>query len=218
MEVKLDKRYPVEAPPAAAWTILRDVRAVAGCMPGASITEEIDAQHYKGSVKVKVGPASAAFAGDIEVLALDEQARCIHLKGKGADKGGSTATMDLSASIVEADGGSELAGQAVIIVNGKLAQFGGRMFGSVSEAILGQFAARFARDAAAVPTGAEAETAAAQHQQAASPEAPATTRPAPSDPDTARADAAQDDPLNALALLWTLVKQWFAGLFGRRPR
>ena len=143
MEVRLDKRYPVDAPAAAAWTILRDVRAVAGCMPGASITEEIDPRHYKGSVKVKVGPASAAFAGDIEVLALDEEGRRIHLKGKGADKGGSTATMDLSTWVVEADGGSELAGEAVIIVNGKLAQFGGRMFGSVSEAVLGQFAARF---------------------------------------------------------------------------
>ncbi|MCB1908935.1 MAG: SRPBCC family protein [Rhodocyclaceae bacterium] len=207
MEVRLDKRYPVDAPAAAAWTILRDVRAVAGCMPGASITEEIDPRHYKGSVKVKVGPASAAFAGDIEVLALDEEGRRIHLKGKGADKGGSTATMDLSTWVVEADGGSELAGEAVIIVNGKLAQFGGRMFGSVSEAVLGQFAARFAREAAAVP--AEATPA----EDGVSPEAPAAPGLPP-----AGAGTPPDRELDALALLRSMIKQWFAGLFGRRPR
>ena len=43
MEVKLDKRYPVAASPAQAWAVLRDVHAVAGCMPGASITEQLDA-------------------------------------------------------------------------------------------------------------------------------------------------------------------------------
>ena len=74
MEVKLEKRYPLEVDAARAWQVLRDVKAVAGCMPGAAITEQVDATHYKGSVKVKVGPANAAFAGDIEVLALDEAA------------------------------------------------------------------------------------------------------------------------------------------------
>ena len=67
MEVKLEKRYPLEVDAARAWQVLRDVRSTAGCMPGAEITEQIDATHYKGSVKVKVGPANAAFGGDIEV-------------------------------------------------------------------------------------------------------------------------------------------------------
>ena len=71
MEVKLDKRYPLDVDPRRAWALLADVPATAGCMPGAAITEKTDDTHYKGSVKVKVGPANAAFAGDIEVLALD---------------------------------------------------------------------------------------------------------------------------------------------------
>ena len=36
MEVKLDKRYPLEASVDQAWAVLRDVKAVAGCMPGAA--------------------------------------------------------------------------------------------------------------------------------------------------------------------------------------
>jgi uncharacterized protein len=99
MEVKLDKRYPLAVDTARAWRMLRDVKAVAGCMPGAAITEQLDATHYKGNVKVKVGPANAAFAGDIEVLALDEAAMTLQLLGKGADRGGSSASMDLTATV-----------------------------------------------------------------------------------------------------------------------
>ena len=57
MEVKLDKRYPVAASVDQAWAVLRDIRAVAACMPGAQITEQIDETHFKGTVKSKVGPA-----------------------------------------------------------------------------------------------------------------------------------------------------------------
>ena len=72
MEVKLEKRYPLEVDAARAWAVLRNVPATAECMPGAAITETGRPTHYKGNVKVKVGPANAAFNGTIEVLALDE--------------------------------------------------------------------------------------------------------------------------------------------------
>ena len=42
MESKLDKRYRVAATPEQAWAVLSDVRAMAACMPGAQITEQID--------------------------------------------------------------------------------------------------------------------------------------------------------------------------------
>src|ERR1700712_6051605 len=98
MEVKLEKRYPLQVDADRAWKVLRDVKATAECMPGAAITEQTDATHFKGSVKVKVGPANAAFAGEIEVLGLDEPARMLHLLGKGAARGGSSGCMDLTAT------------------------------------------------------------------------------------------------------------------------
>jgi uncharacterized protein len=75
MEVILDKQYPVAAGLDAAWTVLSNIPELATCMAGAQITEEIDATHYKGSVRVKVGPAVAAFAGTLEVLSLDPLTR-----------------------------------------------------------------------------------------------------------------------------------------------
>ena len=65
MEVRLDKQYPVAATLDQAWTVLSDIHATAACMPGAQITEQLDATHYKGTVRSKVGPAVMTFNGDI---------------------------------------------------------------------------------------------------------------------------------------------------------
>ena len=83
MEVKLEKRYPLQASPAQAWMVLQDVTAVANCMPGAAITEQVDATHYKGAVKVKVGPAVAAFAGDIDVISIGRRRAAHPIAGQG---------------------------------------------------------------------------------------------------------------------------------------
>ena len=128
MEVRLDKRYPLPVAAARAWIVLRDVNAVALCMPGAQITAKVDANRYQGTLKTKVGPATATFGGDIEVVEIDADRRCIRLNARGADKGGSSASLDLTASLQETDGQhSVLLGSAVVVVNGKFAQFGGRL-------------------------------------------------------------------------------------------
>ena len=59
MEVTIDKQYPIPASIENCWEVLSNITDLATCMPGASITEKIDDSNYKGSVKVKVGPATA---------------------------------------------------------------------------------------------------------------------------------------------------------------
>lgn len=248
MEVKLDKKYPVAATVEQAWAVLADVRATAACMPGAQITEQDDDTHYKGVVKSKVGPATMTFNGTIEVLGLDAATRTLRMLGAGADKAGSSASMDLTARVVPADGGgSTLEGEAVIKVNGKLAQFGNRLLVPVADAMLAQFAERFRAAAAAVPVAGTVSTAA---DAAAAPEGGATAdvagsattvasqaatsaasagattadatvaaagavppRPAPAAP---AAPVPAPTELNALSLIWAVIKGWFAGLFGKR--
>jgi len=215
MEVTIDKQYPIPANEQACWQVLSNITELATCMPGAAITEQVDDTHYKGTVKVKVGPATAAFAGDIEVLGVDEGKREIRLLGKGADKGGSSASMELTASIQAIDADNvTLTGKADVIVNGKFAQFGGRMMTSVSDMILKQFAGNFAVKAqAAMPAaGAAAQTG------GASANAPSGSDQTAS---TAQAAPAADAPkmqteLNGLAIAWMLVKNFFARLFGKK--
>ena len=230
MEVKLDKRYPVAASPEQAWAVLADVRATAACMPGAAITEQLDETHYKGTVKSKVGPAVMSFGGDIEVLALDAEARSMQMLGKGADKSGSSASMNLSAKVEPGETADScmLIGQATIVVSGKLAQFGSRLLVPVSDAMLGKFADNFRAAASAVPAAEPVPVAAVATEEAAvPPAAPSAMTPpvaapveAPvASPASSRSPAPAHAPaneLNALALMWTVFKNWVAGLFGKR--
>ena len=193
MKVQIEKVFPMPAAADVSWQFLQDIPAVAACMPGAAITERIDDKHYKGTVTVKVGPATMSFRGDIEVRELDAATRTLRLIGKGSDTTGTSgASIDLTARVEAAEGGlSNLVGKSEASVSGKAAAFGGRMMNSVADQVLKQFAANFA---------AQAELLKAPQASTAPVAAPA---PAPRE-------------LNALALFWSMLKDWLSGLFSKK--
>lgn len=195
MEVKLDKRYELGVPAQNAWAVLSNLESVASCMPGASLGERLGDNAFKGSVKVKVGPAIAQFGGEVEILSMDVVNRSLVLKGKGADKSGSSASMELEATIEESDGQSVLVGLATVIVNGKFAQFGGRMMVQVSDVILKQFVDNFTAKAQTLG-GAERAHSSESGENSATPETAGE--------------------LNGLAIFLALLKSWFGGLFGKK--
>jgi carbon monoxide dehydrogenase subunit G len=203
MEVKLHKQYPLDVDAARAWTLLTDLKAVANCMPGAEITEQLSETSYKGGVKVKVGPAVAQFGGTVDVIEAVSAERKMVLRGKGADKGGSSASMDLTA-VIEIDPSNPahcvLNGDAAVIVNGKFAQFGGRLMVQVSDMLLAQFVENFRQKALTLPAAEGAATASSDSQ---------TTEAATAAPVVAR-------EINGLAIFWALVKSWLGGLFGKK--
>jgi len=181
------------------WVLLQDIVAVAGCMPGASISERVDASHYKGNVSVKFGPASMSFRGEVEVKTVDAASRTLRLIGKGTDSiGSSGASMDLTARIEAVDARAcNLVGTSEVTMSGKAAAFGGRMMNSVADQVLKQFAANFAAKVQALqPPGSGGSTSNASAGAApASGAAPAPTQ------------------LNALALGWAVIKEWLRSLF-----
>ena len=195
MKVTLDKTYPVAASANAAWEFLQDIKSVASCMPGAEITEQSDETHFRGMIKVKIGPAAAAFKGDIEVKNIDADKRELILLGKGSDtKGSSSASMLLTASIREAANHQcELVGHSEVSVNGKMASFGGRLMDSISERILAQFADNFANNVIARGEGSDAEAAAARV-------------------------AETPKELNGLIVVWHFIADFFNKLFSRESK
>jgi carbon monoxide dehydrogenase subunit G len=222
VKVELEKAFPLPAAPAAAWALLQDIEAVAACMPGAKITQRADATHYKGTVTVRVGPATLSFRGDIEVREVDAATRTLRLFGSGSDTTGSSAgSMDLTARIDAADGGlATLNGQSVVSLSGKAAAFGGRMVNSVADQILGQFARNFAArvEAPAPPRGPpSATTGAAPPTPRATGESPpaGAATPSPSAASTAARTPVANE-INALALLWAIFWDWLRGLFRRK--
>src|SRR6516162_707568 len=116
MKVELEKVFPLPGSANVAWAFLQDIEAVAGCMPGAKITERTEDGRYKGTVTVKVGPATIAFRGEIEMRDVDAAAKSLRLLGKGTDSTGTSgASMDLGARIEPVDGGaSNLVGKSEV--------------------------------------------------------------------------------------------------------
>jgi uncharacterized protein len=194
MKVQLEKTFALPASADAAWTLLSDIERVAGCMPGARITERLDDSHYKGTIAVKFGPASMSFRGDVTVVALEPASRTLRLAGKGTDTTGSSgASMDLTARVEAVDAtSSRLLGSSDVTVSGKAAAFGARMMSSVADQVLKQFGDNFAVQVQAL----QAQAPAAPGQAAAAVMPP----PAPSQ-------------LNGLALAWAVIKEWLRSLF-----
>src|SRR5476649_206911 len=193
MKVQIEKVFAMPASADVSWQFLQDIAAVAACMPGAKITERLDDTHYKGTVTVRVGPATMSFRGDIEVRELDAATRTLRLIGKGSDTTGTSgASLDLTARVEAAEGGlSNLVGKSEASVSGKAAAFGGRMMNSVADQVLQQFAANFATRVEllkAPQTGA----------------APVVSPP-----------PAQHE-LNGLALFWAILKDWIGGFFSNK--
>jgi carbon monoxide dehydrogenase subunit G len=215
MKVELDKSYPMPGTADVAWQFLQNLEAVAACMPGAKITERLDPARYKGTVTVKVGPATMSFRGEVEMKDVDAAARTLRLVGKGTDStGGTVASMDIAARIEPApDGRSTLVGASVVSMSGKAAAFGGRMMNAVADQILKQFADNFAAQVGAI----EAQRATAAKPDSSGPlatvagAAPSSPAPAP-----AAATAAVATELNGIAVVWAVIKGWLRGLFGKK--
>lgn len=197
MKVQLDKTFPLSSSPEVAWAFLQNVEAVAGCMPGADLTERVDENHYRGTVAVKLGPAKMSFRGEVEVQDLDAATSSLRLIGKGTDTTGSSgASMNLVARIDAVEGGlCELVGSSEVSMSGKAAAFGGRMMNSVADKILLQFADNFSAQVAALQEQQDSPAGAGSGAPAAAP---------------------QVGELNALALGWAVFKDWLRGLFRKK--
>jgi len=205
MKVELEKSFPLPGSADVAWDFLQNIEAVAGCMPGAKITDRQADGSYKGTVTVKVGPATMSFRGEVAVRDVDPATRSLKLLGKGTDSTGTSgASMDLAARIDAIDTvSSTLAGKSEVSMSGKAAAFGGRMMNSVADQVLKQFADNFARQVAALaaqrsvpPANGAAPTA------ANSPVAASASNPPPI-----------ADNLDGLALMWSVFKDWLRDLF-----
>jgi len=144
MNTNITKEFDIEQPIDVVWKSLADPTEIVVCVPGAAITEKIDDKNYKGEVVTKFGPIKAAYAGDIEIVELDEANKKMVLKGRGLDsKGKGSADMIMNGTLSEVDGKTHVVFNMDITIVGMLAQFGSRLINDVSDQLLDQFVQNF---------------------------------------------------------------------------
>jgi uncharacterized protein len=160
--VKLEQSFDVAAPLDQVWNALIDVERVAPCLPGASVTERNDDGSFAGTLTIKIGPTTAAYAGRLVMERIDESGHISTMHAQGTDRrgqGGAKAT--ITSSLSETPDGTRVEVSTDYSITGRLARFGrGGMIEDISKRLLREFAACLQQSLAAEPVAAEPATAA----------------------------------------------------------
>jgi len=123
------------------WAFLLDVERVAPCLPGAELTETIDESRWKGLVNVKFGPIAMTFRGSVAMEERDDDAHRVRLTAKGMEqRGKGAANATVTASLHPADGGTQVAMEAEIMLSGAAAQLSRGLLPEVSKQLTARFA------------------------------------------------------------------------------
>ena len=163
--MELINEFTVNRPIHEAWAVITDVERIAPCLPGAQL-QEIEGDSYRGVVKVKVGPISAALKGEAHFLERDDANYRAVLKGDGRDtKGNGNASAIITASLQQISPTSaKCTVHTKLDMTGKVAQFGRGALADISGKLMQQFSknldAMLEKDAAE-PAAEAAPTAAA---------------------------------------------------------
>jgi carbon monoxide dehydrogenase subunit G len=221
--VDIRNSMTVPAPPGEVFDLLLDVERIAPCMPGAQLTGSPDEGTYEGTVKVKVGPITAAYAGTVSFLEVDRDNRRAVLKASGSEqRGGGRAEAKITAEVSGDEDESTVDLTTDLRISGKVAQFGRGALGDISQKLLGQFAANLERDVLGEGGGNGGEQAEAEPPQAeAAGEGEGEGEPEPAPRPRAKAaparsfdDDAEPEGLNALSLVAGPMAKRFAPVAG----
>ncbi len=145
MTTSINKVFEVEHDIAEVWNNLTDPNKIVNCVPGASLTSQVDENNFKGKVQLKFGPVKAGYDGLITFTLRDSGAKKMSLKGLGVDeKGKGNAEMTMDCSLVEkAANLTQVSVSMDISITGMLAQFGSRLITDVSGSVFDQFVNNF---------------------------------------------------------------------------
>src|SRR5918997_2069270 len=100
--MEFQNEFDVEAPIDEVYAAMLDLERVTPAMPGAEVLEKTDDDHYKVAIKVKVGPISMQYRGDVEVVDKNPEEHSAKLKVQAREaRGQGTATADVDMRLDE---------------------------------------------------------------------------------------------------------------------
>src|SRR5919109_1695046 len=95
--MRFENRFDVAAPIERVWETVLDVERVAPTVPGAQVLERTGDDAYKVAIRVKVGPMSMTYSGEVEITERDDaehravmKARAKESRGQGTAAAGAT--------------------------------------------------------------------------------------------------------------------------------
>jgi carbon monoxide dehydrogenase subunit G len=189
--MEFDSEFTVKAPIDEVYDALLDLERVTPAMPGAQVLEKIDDDHYKVAIKVKMGPVSMTYRGDVTVVEKDPEAHRAVLDVKAREaRGQGSATAKVTMSLEpEGDDAARGTMKAQVQLSGKAAAMSRGVIDDVSKRLVTTFAENLEGIVGAPEPEPEPEAAPAG-------EAAATPKPPPPSPAKPRSEPSQADALD----------------------
>ena len=135
--MKIEGEYVFDGQREDLWKLVRDPEVLATCLPGSQNVQKVSDNEYKGEIKIRIGPISGAFAGQIFVtneippvsctLTVEGTGKIGFLKGVGNID---MTEQDESKTLMKYTG--------EVQIGGKVASVGQRLFDSVSKGMIKQ--------------------------------------------------------------------------------
>jgi uncharacterized protein len=210
--VNIENSFVVSAPPAAAWTILTDIERIAPCVPGASLSESTRSestgsdvngdQSYKGSIKVRLGPVSLTFKGEMRFIERDDNAWTAQLAASGQEgRNRGTASANVHISLKPEADGTRVHINTELQLAGMIAQYGrgAGVIQTVAESLITQFTECLERNILAAPIVAAPDET--------TPEGAAVNNTEP---------VRQAEALSVVSLFIDVIRRFIRRLFGER--
>jgi uncharacterized protein len=168
--MEFENRFSVKAPIADVWDVLLDVERVAPCLPGAKVLERVGEDEYVVGMRVKVGPISMEYKGNVEILEKDAVAHRAVLSGSGRELRGQGAAEARAEMLLSQEGDDTVATiKTDVKLSGRAASMGQGVITEVSKKLVDTFSTNLATmlapvEAPAVDAPGPSATAAATPQ------------------------------------------------------
>ena len=200
--MKFENTFAVDAPIDEVYATLLDVERVAPCVPGAEVIEKSGDDAYTVAIKVRVGPISMTYRGNVEIVERDEANHRAVMRARAREtRGQGTADARVDLSLVQEGATTNGTMVADVQLAGRAAAMGRGVIQDVSAKLVSTFAqnleqmlsggagttADAAPPAAAAPAGDAGAAAPAASSTPASDAPPVTAaapEPAPAAPAT----------------------------------
>jgi uncharacterized protein len=156
--MRFENSFDVDAPIDEVWDAVLDVERVAPTVPGAQVLEQTGEDAYKVAIKVKVGPMSMTYRGEVEIVERDPAAHRAVMKARAKEsRGQGTANADVTMVLSGDNGRTAATVTTEVELSGKVATMGQGVLQDVS----GRLVQTFAQNLAAMLGGAPEAAAAA---------------------------------------------------------
>ncbi|WP_233887056.1 SRPBCC family protein [Paraburkholderia flagellata] len=216
--MEIVNHFSVDSTIENAWKALLDVPLVVSCFPGATLTDTLGEDSYKGRIRVKLGPIAMEFAGTVTLSASSTDGYTATVKAtwqETRNRGSATTETTFSLARLSDAGGTQVDVRTAVQMAGQVAQYGRGVgiINAVAEQMVRQFAANLQGKLADHP-------AAATEAYRVDADSSASESPGEGHPLVVkrRRDKAADstNEISVLGILWRTLtskcRQWFVRL------